>query len=214
MIVHRKNQLPVFCLKLGSVVELAESDPCEKMPFSMLSHLWAVNGKPFDIISCFFRLWNAHYLFPMSICCEQKGRIPHPHQVKFIAIPRGKPSPWEEHVESSSVQWALLQFCVGEGTLRRERLLFLHINGKDGSQISSVEIVWMRKKPNLSESFYPNTSVEGENSHGCTYSFDQMLGELEFRHSFSTFVVFWWVLCHFGGLVGKMNTLKTNKYIV
>ncbi len=155
MIVHRKNQLPVFCLKLGSVVELAESDPCEKMPFSMLSHLWAVNGKPFDIISCFFRLWNAHYLFPMSICCEQKGRIPHPHQVKFIAIPRGKPSPWEEHVESSSVQWALLQFCVGEGTLRRERLLFLHINGKDGSQISSVEIVWMRKNPT-----FPNLSIQ------------------------------------------------------
>lgn len=67
----------------------------------------------------------------------------------------------QEHVESSSVQWALLQFCVGEGTLRRQRLLFLHINGKDDSQISSSgEIVWMRKDNNLSESFYPNMRVK------------------------------------------------------
>lgn len=28
------------------------------------------------------------------------------------------------------MQWALLQFCVGEGTLARQRLLFLTVNGQ------------------------------------------------------------------------------------
>ena len=40
-------------------------------------------------------------------------------------------APPQEHVDASSVQWALLQFCVGEGTLKRQRLLFLHVNGQD-----------------------------------------------------------------------------------
>lgn len=37
----------------------------------------------------------------------------------------------QEHIDASAVQWALLQFCVGEGTLKRQRMLFLHVNGQD-----------------------------------------------------------------------------------
>ncbi|CAE7389286.1 unnamed protein product [Symbiodinium necroappetens] len=39
-------------------------------------------------------------------------------------------------VDDSSVQWALLEFCVGQGPLARQRMIFLHVNGERCSPIA------------------------------------------------------------------------------
>ena len=58
-----------FWLKLGSVVELAESDLCEKMPFSILSHFWGSEWEAdryhflsFPIVVCSLPLSNSNFL--------------------------------------------------------------------------------------------------------------------------------------------------------
>ncbi|CAE7191393.1 unnamed protein product [Symbiodinium pilosum] len=39
-------------------------------------------------------------------------------------------------IDDSTVQWALLEFCIGEGPLARQRMLFLHVNGERCSPIA------------------------------------------------------------------------------
>lgn len=75
----------------------------------------------------------------------------------------------QEHVDASSVQWALLQFCVGEGTLKRQRLLFLHVNGQDCPPIArgraneltaSVQQI-LREGTGQAEAFHASVEVKG-----------------------------------------------------
>ena len=79
-----------FWLKLGSVVELAESDLCEKMPFSILSHLWGSEWEAnryhflsFPIVVCSLPLSNSNVLRTTRTNSSSSDK-------QFIAIPRGK----------------------------------------------------------------------------------------------------------------------------
>eukprot|EP00434_Breviolum_minutum_P042936 symbB.v1.2.038241.t1/scaffold5835.1/size23238/2 len=96
----------------------------------------------------------------------QIGNLP----VVVLAAGHGGIAELQEHVESSSVQWALLQFCVGEGTLRRQRLLFLHINGKDCPPIprgraneltASVQRALREGSGGTAEAFHASVEVKG-----------------------------------------------------
>lgn len=90
--------------------------------------------------------------------------------VVVLAAGHGGIAELQEHVDFSSVQWALLQFCVGEGTLRRQRLLFLHINGKDCPPIprgraneltASVQRALREGSGGTAEAFHASVEVKG-----------------------------------------------------
>eukprot|EP00435_Cladocopium_sp_Y103_P008322 s2384_g2.t1 len=93
------------------------------------------------------------------------GQLP----VLVLAAGCGGIQELQEHVDASSVQWALLQFCVGEGTLKRQRLLFLHVNGQDcppiargrANELTASVQQLLREGTGQAEAFHASVEVKG-----------------------------------------------------
>jgi len=56
--------------------------------------------------------------------------------VRVLAAGNGGIAELQSWVDDTTVQWALLEFCVGKGPMARQRMLFLHVNGEKCSPIA------------------------------------------------------------------------------